>query len=158
WAFSGSPGGPPAFKHNGPHTTSKVTAGFAKAGIFLIPYQYLDGTLPFNGGDAVIDIDDNDTSNDYVINSVTNPVVDFLKLLGVAPTFHVWTGPRYKLDAVTAGVAGPSTATFNNPAPCNAKFQVEVSTDMTFPAGTTITSGFINVTTDPTVPGAMVGY
>jgi len=152
WATSGSPNGPPAFAHNGPHSTSKVTAGFAKAGLFLIPYQTLDGTLPTNGGDAVIDIDDNDPANDYNINGLVFPVVDFLKLGGIAPTFHVWTGPRYKLDGVGEG------ATFNNPAPCNVKFQVEVATDMTFPVASTITSGFISVSNDPTNPANDVGH
>jgi hypothetical protein len=157
WATSGSATGPPAFAHNGPHTTSKVTAGFAKAGVFLIPYDSLDGSHTINGGDAVIDIDDNDMSNDYLINGVANPVVDFLKLgATVPPTFQVWTGPRYRLDG-TIPIAG--SATFNNPAPCNSQFQVEVSTDMTFPSGTTITSGFITVPTDPTMAAAItVGY
>jgi hypothetical protein len=159
WALSGSASGPPAFKHNGPHTTSKVTAGFAKAGIFLIPYTQLDGdpTDPDNGGDAVIDIDDNDPADDYVINGLTHlphPEVDFLKLGGPAPTFHVWTGPRYRLD-------GPGgTATFKNPAPCNTKFQVEISTDQNFPADPVITikSPWKNVDTDPTTPASPEGY
>src|SRR5262249_11515533 len=120
--------------------------------VFLIPYQNLDGTLPANGGDCVVDIDDNYPNNDYVINGVTFPVVDFLKLGGSAPTFHVWTGPRYMLD----GTGG--AATYNNPAPCNTKFQVEVATDMTFPGASTITSGFINVATDPTNPANDVGH
>jgi hypothetical protein len=127
WATSGSAAGPPAFFHNGPHTTSKVTAGFAKAGVFLIPYHNLDGTLPTNGGDAVIDIDDNDTSNDYHINGVANPVVDFLKLGAVvAPTFQVWTGPRYRLDAQDPyNPLDPLAkfATYNNPAPATHNFK-----------------------------------
>lgn len=153
WATSGSPGGPPAFAHNGPHSTNKVTAGFARAGIFLIPYQCLgSATVPGdptscpvggNGGDAVIDVDDNDTSDDLMLNGVTHPEVDFLKLGPLAPKFHVWTGPRYRLN----GSAGASTVT--NPAPCNARFQVEVSTDPAFPAGSTITSAWVTVATDP---------
>lgn len=162
WATSGSPGGPPAFAHNGPHTTNKVTGGFARTGVFLIPYQCLDGdaatTDPLfcptgeNGGDAVIDIDDNEPADDLSINGVAHTEVDFLRLGGPAPTFHVWTGPRYKLD----GAAGAST--FNNPAPCNTKFMVEVSTDETFPGGSTINSGWINVDTDPTTAGTPEGY
>jgi hypothetical protein len=153
WATSGSPGGPPAFAHNGPHTTNKVTAGFARAGIFLIPYQCLgSATVPGdptscpaggNGGDAVIDVDDNDTADDLALNGVTHPEGDFLKLGGPAPTFHVWTGPRYRLN----GSAG--AATFTNPAPCNARFQVEVSTDPAFPAGSTTTSAWVTVATNP---------
>ena len=37
WATSGQPGGPPGFAHNGAHTTNKVTSGFARAGVFLVP-------------------------------------------------------------------------------------------------------------------------
>ncbi len=153
WATSGSPGGPPAFAHNGAHSTNKVTAGFARTGIFLIPYQCLgSATVPGdptscpaggNGGDAVIDVDDNDISDDLVLNGVRHPEVDFLRLGGPAPTFHVWTGPRYRLN----GLAG--AATFSNPAPCNARFQVDVSTDPAFPAGSTVTSLWIIVPTDP---------
>lgn len=157
WATSGSPGGPPAFAHNGPHTTNKVTGGFGKAGLFLIPYQCLDGnaatgdptTCPVadggeNGGDAVVDIDDNDGADDLSINGVDHPEVDFLELGGPAPTFHVWTGPRYRLD----GTGGAST--LNNPAPCNTQFRVEVSTDPGFPAASTINSAWDTVDTDPT--------
>jgi hypothetical protein len=166
WAISGSPGGPPAFKHNGPSTTNKVTAGFAKTGLFLIPYQCLDGDPTTgdpgfcsvsaggeNGGDAVIDIDDNDIGDDLMISGVAHPEVDFLELGGDAPTFNVWTGPRYKLD-------GPNgDGTFNSPASCNSKFRVEVSTDETFSGGiTTINSPWIDVDTDPTTPGSPECY
>jgi hypothetical protein len=152
WAISGSPGAPPGFDHNGPHTMNKVTAGFARAGIFLIPYQCLDGksrtsdatSCPQgeNGGDAVIDIDDNDTTDDLVLNGVTHPEVDFLKLGGPAPTFHVWTGPRYRL----AGADG--AATYKDPAPCNARFQVDVSTKPDFPQDSTVTSDWQTVATN----------
>jgi len=162
WATSGSPGGPPAFAHNGPHTTNKVTAGFARGGVFLIPYQCLDGNAatidaqycPAGefGGDAVIDIDDNDPTDDLTINGVLHPEVDFLKLGGPAPTFQVWTGPRYKLD----GAGGAST--LNNLSPCNAKFMVEVSTNPAFPAASTINSGWITVDSDPTTPATPEGF
>ena len=162
WATSGSPGGPPAFAHNGPHTTNKVTAGFARGGVFLIPYQCLDGNAatvdarycPSGefGGDAVIDIDDNDPTDDLTINGVLHPEVDFLKLGGPAPTFQVWTGPRYKLD----GADGASS--LNNPSPCNAKFMVEVSTNPTFAASSTVNSGWIAVDTDPTTPATPEGF
>jgi hypothetical protein len=153
WAASGSSVGPPPFDLSGPHTTNKVTAGFARAGIFLIPYQCLgadtepgdETSCPAggNGGDAVIDIDDNDTSNDPVLNGVTHPEVDFLKLNGVAPTFHVWTGPRYRLNGADGA------ATFTNPAPCNGRFRVEVSTDPAFPAASTITGAWKTVSRNP---------
>ena len=165
WATSGSPGGPPAFRHNGPHTTNKVTGGFAKAGVFLVPYQCLDGDAATgepgfcpvasggeNGGDAVIDIDDNDIADDLSINGVDHPEVDFLELGGAAPSFHVWTGPRYKLD----GAGGAST--LNNPSLCNAKFRVEVSTDAAFPAASTINSAWSNVDTDPTTAATTECY
>jgi hypothetical protein len=154
WATSGSPSGPPAFAHNGPHTTSKVTAGFAKAGLFLIPPDRLDGNPapPDNGGDAVIDIDDNTPGDDVAINGCLHPEVDFLRLNGPAPTFHVWTGPRYRLN----GAGG--AATYNNPAPCNTQFQVEVSTSSTFPGPSTINSGFIAVDTNPTTAASPEGY
>ncbi len=157
WATAGSPGGPPAFRHNGAHTANKVTAGFARTGLFLIPYQCLDGDAATGdpsscpvagggefGGDAVIDIDDNDVADDFSINGVDHPDFDFLELDGPAPTFHVWTGPRYRLD----GAGGAST--FTNPAPCNARFRVEVSTDPAFPPGTVIRSPWIDINTDPT--------
>jgi hypothetical protein len=162
WATAGSPSGPPAFAHNGPHTTNKVTAGFARTGVFLIPYQCLDGNAGTtdatfcptgeNGGDAVIDIDDNEPADDLTINGVLHPETDFLRLGGPAPIFQVWTGPRYKLD----GASGASTA--NNPSPCNTKFMVEVSTDSTFPGASTINSGWITVDIDPTTAGSPEGF
>jgi hypothetical protein len=153
WATSGSPFGAPAFQHDGPHTTNKVTAGFARAGIFLIPYQCLDGrsatkdptSCPSgeNGGDAVVDIDDNDPSDDPVVNGVPQPEVDALRLGGPAPTFRVWTGPRYRLK----GAKGASSIT--NPAPCNSRFRVEVSTDPSFPTGSTVGSAWRTVNRNP---------
>lgn len=153
WATSGSPMGPPAFKHNGPHTTNKVTAGFARAGVFLIPYQCIDGdpgtTDPLfcpaadNGGDAVIDIDDNDLGDDLSIDGVDHPEWDFLEAGGPPPTFHVWTGPRYQYSGTSADVTV-------NPCLCNTKFMVEVANDPTFPPASTISSPWIDVDTDPT--------
>ena len=97
----GAPGGPKAFAHNGAHTTSKVTAGLARAGIFLIPPQCLDGnpmTLDpacpsgEGGADAVIDIDDNETGDDLTVHGVVHPEHDFLRLGGPAPKFLVRRG------------------------------------------------------------------
>jgi hypothetical protein len=154
WATAGSPGGPPAFRHNGAHSANKVAAGFARTGVFLIPFTQLDGDPvdPDNGGDAVIDITDNEPGDDYVVNGCPHAENDFLRLGGPAPTFHVWTGPRYKLD----GAGG--AATFNNPSPCNTKFRVEVSTDMGFAPASTIDSGFINVDTNPGTAASPEGY
>lgn len=162
WATSGSVGGPPAFAHNGPHTTNKVTGGFARTGIFLLPFRCLDGdaltvdptSCPGgeNGGDAVIDIDDNDPADDLTIGGALHPEYDFLELGGPAPTFHVWTGPRYRLD----GVGG--AATFTNPAPCNEEFQVDVSTDAAFPGGSTFTSAWTAVDLDPGTAGSPECY
>src|SRR5260370_329076 len=87
-----------------------------------------------NVGASVVDIDDNDASNDINVNGVVMNTHDFLKLGGVVATFQVWTGPRYKLD----GTSGAST--LNNPAPCKPKFSGKVSTDPAFPEACTIVS------------------
>lgn len=152
WITSGSPGGAPAFAHNGPHTTNKVTGGFARDGVFLVPYTCLDGNAATTdaaacpaadiGADAVIDIDDNDATDDLTLNGASLPEVDYLRAGGPAPTFHVWTGPRYRLD----GAGG--AASFANPSPCNAKYRVEVSNDPAFPAST-IMSPWRNVDQNP---------
>jgi hypothetical protein len=151
WATSGSPGGPPGFAHNGPHTTSKVTGGFARAGIFLIPVQCIDGDIATtdavrcpggeNGGDAVVDIDDGVPGDDVTIDAVLHPEWDYLDRGGSAPVFHVWTGPSY--------VFSGSTATLPNPSPCNTQFQVEVANDDAFSVNFR-TSGFVSVNTNPT--------
>ena len=161
WASAGSPGGPPAFVHNGPHTANKVSAGFAKGGTFLIPHVCLDsdaGTTDpsscsggTNGGDAVIDIDDNDPADDYSINGMLHEEVDFLELGGAAPSFHVWTGPRYQFN-------GSGAATFPNPSLCNEEYRVEVSDADTFPGGSTFNSGWVTVDRDPTTAGSAECY
>jgi hypothetical protein len=149
WASLGGPGWTPSAPYDGQQAGSKVTAGFARAGLFLIPYQCLDGhtqtkdplSCPSgkNGGDAVIDVDDTDTSDDPVVNGVLHPERDFLKLGGPAPTFQVWTGPRYRLDGPNGG------NTRRSPAPCNARFSVEVSTDLAFPVEATVASAWQTV-------------
>jgi len=78
-----------------------------------------------------------------VIHGVAHPEVDFLELGGPAPTLHVWTGRRYGFD-------GAGAATFANPAPCHARYRVEVSTDPLFAPGSTEDSGWIIVDVDPT--------
>ena len=142
------------------HTANKLQAGLARAGLFLIPWDCLDGKAQTaancgtkdNGGDAVIDVDDRDLSDDAHGVGVQYPESDFLRLGGPAPLFHVWTGPRYRLS----GQNGAST--IRNPAPCNAKFQVEVSVDPAFPPASTIQSGFILVDTNPGTPASPECY
>ena len=65
---------------------------------------------------------------------------DYLELDGPAPTFQVWTGPRWKLDG--AGSARPVSGT----ALCNSEYNVEVSIDPTF--ATAVSSGWTSVDTD----------
>jgi len=165
WASSGSYTGPTIYGQRGSHTTNKVTAGFARTGLFLIPLECIDGDPSTgkvgycpkwkggeNGGDAVIDIKDNDPSDDYSFAGVAHPEEDYLGMIGPAPTFQVWTGPRYRLDVVN------KVATFNNPAPCNTRFRVEVSTSQNFTSVATIKSPWINVDTDPTTPSSPECY
>jgi hypothetical protein len=155
WATSGSPGGPPGFAHNGPHTTNKAVSGFARAGIFLIPWRCLDGDAASadpgfcpapdgeNGGDAVIDVDDQDPGDDIAVEGAAHlptPEWDFLERGGAAPLFRVWTGPTYTFSG--------AAATFPDPAPCNTQFEVEVANDDAFTVNLT-TSGPIAVDVDP---------
>ena len=139
------------------HLTSKVIAAFARAGLFLVPYQCLgSGSTPpdpkfcphgTNGGDAVIDVDDNDPDDDYTIRGVRHRETDYLELGGPAPTFHVWTGPTYRFD-------DGGSALLAAPTPCNRKYRVDVSTDPGFPqrgthgqvsTGPTVDSGWRSV-------------
>ena len=157
WATAGQPGGPPAFHHNGAHTTNKVMSGFAKTGVFLVPYQCLDGDAATedagfcpaasggeNGGDAIVDVDDNETADDVNIDGIVHREVDYSRRAGGPPTFHAWTGPRIKFNAVgNARAFTPSVAT---PSICNTKFQVEVANDDAFTSNLTV-SGWINVPT-----------
>jgi hypothetical protein len=151
WWSSGLPGGPPAFKHNGAHSTNKVTAGFARAGLFLVEPHCLAGQpvtdqrcpTGDNGGDAVIDILDNDLTDDLEVDGVSYPENDYLRLAGATPTFIVWTGPRYRLNGANGA------ATYQHPAPCYSEFQVEVSTDPAFPLGSTVMSPWLSVDRDP---------
>jgi hypothetical protein len=147
WATSGQPGGPPGFAHNGAHTTNKVTSGFARAGVFLVPDGCIDGDTATsvagwcpggeNGGDAVVDIDDNDQGDDVTIDGVVHPERDYIRRAGPVPTFLVWTGPRYKFDA--SGNARTFTPSAATPAPCYVQYRVELSTSPTF-SGTVVTS------------------
>ena len=152
WATAGSPGGAPAFQHNGSHTANKVLGGFAATGLFLVPSACIDSDTATAdpgycsggefGGDAVIDIDDMDSADDLTGDGVTQKEVDFLELGGPAPSFNVWTGPRYRFD-------NSGNETLTSPAPCNSQYNVEVSTSDTFASASTQESGWQNVDTDP---------
>ncbi|HEX6707776.1 MAG TPA: hypothetical protein VF169_23735 [Albitalea sp.] len=138
-------------------SVNKVLAGFAKAGLFLVPSECLDGdretngTLACakgdkgidangdNGGDAVIDVDDGVAADDLTSDGVLFPEHDYVALEGSIPTFHVWTGPRYRFRNTAAT---PISAT----APCNARFRVEISTDKTF-GSASVRSDWIPVNT-----------
>jgi len=111
-------------QQNGTVTANKVTAGFAKAGIFLIPPVCIDGNTKSadplhcangeDGGDAVIDIEQRDS----------------LERKDIPPTFHIWTGPAYKFtsDGTATGFK-PSSST---PSPCNFEYQIELANKPTF--------------------------
>jgi hypothetical protein len=123
-------------------------------GLFVLPYQCIDGNVATSeplrcpsgelGGDAVVDIDDNNPGDDPAINGVIHPEVDYLQSGGTPPTFHVWTGPRYQFDA-----AGGTT--FPNPSPCHPEFQVEIANDQFFTVNVAV-SGFLTVDRDPSTP------
>ena len=143
WATAGLPGGPPGFAHNGNHTTNKLLSGWARAGIFLIPYECIDGDAATgnptfcpvmsggeNGGDAIVDVRDNDPLDDLTIDQIQHPEFDWSKRGDIPPTFRVWTGPRFKFDA--AGVANNFTPSMGTPSPCNTKFRVELASDDAF--------------------------
>ncbi|HEY3055796.1 MAG TPA: hypothetical protein VGK31_07695, partial [Thermoanaerobaculia bacterium] len=155
WATSGQPGGPPGFAHNGAHSTNKLLSGFARTGLFLVPYECIDGDATTgnpgfcavagggeNGGDAIVDVNDNDPGDDPVIDGVTHPEIDYARRGGPIPTFRAWTGPRFQFTgAGSASGFSPSVAT---PSPCNTRFQVELSNDDTFATGV-VSSGFQTV-------------
>jgi hypothetical protein len=143
WATAGLHAGPPASVHDGAHTTNKLLSAWARTGVFLIPSECLDGDpstgnpsfCPIalkgeNGGDALVDVDDNDPGDDPVIDGVTHPETDYIKRGAAPPTFRVWTGPRYRFDA--QGHADPLTPSAKRPAPCNAQFEVEIASDAAF--------------------------
>jgi hypothetical protein len=143
--------------HDGAHLAHEVTASFARAGLFLVPYQCLDADPASHdshfcpsggdGGDAVIDVDDNDPGDDYEIRGVRHPEADYLEIGGPPPTFHVWTGPLYRFDSAGA-------AELTGSVPCNGRYRVEASTDPTFPPGETVDSGQVEVSADPGCYGA----
>ena len=144
----------------GDPATSKVLAGFARVGLFAIPDRCIDGDATTSepgcpggedGGDAVLDVDDDVVGDDPVLDGVRHPEHDYLQRNGtVPPVYHVWTGPRYVF-------AGDAIATGTSAAPCHRSFQVELSTDPSFPPATTTTSGWIDVSDDPAKDHACYG-
>src|SRR5262249_38658019 len=143
WATAGQPGGPPGFAHNGAHSTNKLLSGFARVGLFLMPSECIDGDATTgnpgfcpvpsggeNGGDAIVDVDDNDPSDDPVIDGITHPEIDYAKRGAAPASFRVWTGPRYKFNS--AGQARSYTPSSTTPAPCNTQYQVELASDDNF--------------------------
>jgi hypothetical protein len=117
------------------HTVNKVLAGWAAAGIFLVPFQCLDGDAATldpdacpageGGGDAVIDVDDGDPSDDLSADGVRHPEVDSLRRGGPTPRFRIWTGPHFLFKA-------PGNASIAGAPPCNSQYRVEVSADPGF--------------------------
>jgi hypothetical protein len=118
-------------------TVSKVLSGWAKAGLYLVPFQCLDGNLATTDPDAcpsdpkletaldaVIEIDDQDPGDDLVVDGVVQPEVDYLRPDG-PPRFQVWTGPHYRF-------AGNGTATLGASPPCGNRYQVELAADPQF--------------------------
>jgi hypothetical protein len=116
-------------------SVNKVAAGFARAGIFMIHPNCLDSDGNNNapcidgdsGGDAVIDIADNDALDDRRnAYGVVHEERDWLRPGKPFPAFHVWTGPRYIFDTHDV-LAGPV------PAPlCNNMFQIYLAEDEAF--------------------------
>jgi hypothetical protein len=115
-----------------PQTVNKMLSAFARAGIFLTPHGCLTGgglgdtTPPLDpqfckeartAGDAIIDIDDNDS--DPLDGTTTFGIRfrddDFVSSLPNAPlpTFRVWTGAPFSFDA-NGTVLTPSTPLCND--------------------------------------------
>jgi hypothetical protein len=104
-------------------TGNKVAAGFAEAGIFLVPPQCIGASTGANsadgddaycppahanyGGDAVIDITD-----------------DWLKKGSDKPEFDVWTGPQFRFQGTRAEPSAPP--------PCNRYFKISIANNPDF--------------------------
>jgi hypothetical protein len=138
----------------GANTANKVTAGFAKAGIFLVPSSCIDGISetcragqPCNrncpdgdhGADAVIEIEDNVREDHIELDEFIHEENDFVGTDSpTPPTFLVWSGPVYTFDA--NGKAIPRTGA--NLA-CNSRAKVQLSKKTTFRNATE--SGWIDL-------------
>jgi hypothetical protein len=110
-------------------TTNKYTAGFAKAGIFLVPPRCIGastGADPADGedayclsgsygGDAVIDIRDDWLNHG---TNLTDPEV---------PIFDVWTGPQFRFQDDHAIVVKP----LETP-PCNKFYKISIANNAEF--------------------------
>jgi len=159
WATAGSPVAGAVGVTSASASTNKVLAGFARAGLFPIRAECLSNDMNAGSGnacppgkagaEAVIDIDDNDPSDDTDAQGVPRPDHDYLRLNGPAPVFHVWTGARYRFVGDDASLSAP--------APCHAKFRVEASTDQNFQTNV-VQSNWIAVDTDPTTPASPECY
>jgi hypothetical protein len=138
--------------------TQEILSGFARAGIFLAPYDCVttaaaSATTCRRGApaDAVIDVDDRNPGNDPVIAGVRYRQTDYLSPASAPPTFQVWTGPRYRLDLSSGAVNTSGTAR------CHKEFIVELSADPAFPATTTVSSGWKTVSTTASSQSACQG-
>lgn len=166
WATAGTipsdapPGTPAPFSHS----TNKVIAGFAKAGIFPIRAECLSGTASRSvlvpcprgkqGAEAVIDIDDGEPEDDVDAQGQPSPDHERLRLGGPPPVFHVWTGARFRFH----GADNEDTRPMPSSAPCHGRFRVEVSTDPEFKVGVVVQSEWIEVDTDTTTPSTPECY
>jgi hypothetical protein len=122
----------------GRQAVSKVLSGWANAGLFLTPFNCLDGdpattdpaacpadpSGPETAPEAVIEIDDQDPKDDPVADGVIHPEADYLKKTGPPPRFRVWTGPNYRFfPQGTAVTVAP---------PCGVRYEVEAAADAAF--------------------------
>lgn len=114
---------------------SKVLSGWAKAGVFLVPYKCLDGKAGTRDGlacsdqdtalDAVIEIDDRNPGDDLKdADGVVHPEVDYLARTGSLPRFRVWTGPAYLFSAAGDALTGSPR--------CGKSYEIEVASDAAF--------------------------
>ena len=142
-------------------TSNKVQSGFARTGLFLIPPACLDNDAQTadarycpggeNGGAAVIDIDDNVPADDLTLDGVLHRETDYLEIGGVAPSFDVWTGPRWQFTGTTARPVV-------DPPKCNKQYWVEVSRHPSYLSGPSLHSFWQTVDTDVTTPSSPECY
>lgn len=131
---------PPGSSLAGREAGHEIVNGFARAGLFLVPLACLDGdpatgdadACPLegggeSGGDAIVDLDDNEPGDDATADGVLHRESDFLRRDGPAPTFEVWTGPLFRFAKDGSASTPPSAR--ERAAPCNDAFQVEAGAD-----------------------------
>ncbi len=117
-------------------SVNKVAAGFARAGIFMIHPNCIDKDSTNNndvcpqgesGGDAVIDVTDNDSTDDWVTaDGIVHEERDWLRPGLPVPGFHLWTGPRYVFSENQASSGG------GEPPLCNNMFRIQLAEDENF--------------------------